>query len=143
LRDSTGNGTSNTAIVIWTGHILEGNERSDASPSRHSVVITPHNTTIFRDGEYVNKTATEIYNQSCFTLIHEISHLFGAPDHYCYGKNGNEEKCENLDCDECQYSYDEIRVCIMGELCIELLDEENIYCSDCTYIINTRIGGNH
>lgn len=84
-----GSGTSTTSYVLWTGHILPGNPPS-SSYSDFSVIITPNQTT---NSNYVNKSDAEVRMESLYTLMHELSHQLGAPDHYCYGVSEGDSVC--------------------------------------------------
>ncbi|MBR3961178.1 MAG: RICIN domain-containing protein [Clostridia bacterium] len=140
LRDVMGNGTNTNSRVLWTGHILTGNPRSNSNSTRNSVVITPYHTTT--GSSYTNKSDSDVRQESIFTLMHETSHQIGAPDHYCYDEDA--PYCENDYCDEHVYGMDDPRQCIMSyRYDIEAENESTLYCSSCLAIINAHIADHH
>lgn len=142
LRDSMGNGTSTNSRVLWTGHILPGNPSSNSNSDRYSVVITPKQTT--DPNSYTNKSAAEIREASIFSLMHELSHQLGAPDHYCDGPDPNENVCSNLNCDVCYGGYLSPRNCMMTYRCnIEETNESTLYCPSCLTTIDNHLSGHH
>ena len=130
LRDDLNDGTDNSTVAIWTGHILNNNGASTSNSSRHSIVLTPKYTTD-ETNEYSNKSPQEVAFQSIYTLMHECSHQLGAPDHYCAGV-GASGVCSNKSCDVCYKSgYNSPRRCIMSyRYDISTLDDNEIYCYD-------------
>lgn len=142
LRDGMGNGTNTNSRVLWTGHILPGNPSSNSNSGRHSVVITPKNTTT--GNNYTNKSDSEIRKESIYTLMHELSHQLDAPDHYCYGRDLNTGVCINPDCDTCQGGMTVARNCMMTyRYDIEEKSESTLYCSSCLADINNHLSGHH
>lgn len=60
-----------------------------------------------------NSNDAEVRKESIFTLMHELSHQLGAPDHYCYGPSTTSEGCANPNCDTCYMGRDAERPCMM------------------------------
>lgn len=143
LRDDLPNGTDTASVVIWTGHIMAGNGASSSSFSRHSVVITPMATITQTGMSYINKSEQDIQKESVYSLMHELSHQLGAPDHYCYGSDDENGKCANKDCDRCVHGTNP-RACIMsGRDDISTLTDQEIYCEDCRTIIANHLYDHH
>lgn len=141
MRNTLGNGTSTNTRVLWTGHILYGNERSNSVSSLGSVVITPYHTT---NGEpnFNNRPAGMARMQSIISLIHELSHQLGLPDHYCNDDKDETKHCSNPNCFECDGI--EGVTCIMYERNeVESWTEANIYCSNCLAMINEHLNDHH
>lgn len=142
LRDIMGNGTNICSRVLWTGHILTGNPASNANSSRFSVIITPKHTTT--GSNYANKSDSEVRKESIFTLMHELSHQLGAPDHYCYGIKEGETMCSNKNCDICYMGRTTIRSCMMSYRCnIENINDATLYCSSCLADICNHLSDHH
>ena len=140
LRLAVNMGTTTTTIVIWTGHILTDNAHSGSNWLLHSVVMTPFNVTN-PDNGYANESAQEVRTESVRTLLHELSHQLRAVDHYCYGRNGN-DTCSNENCDIC-VNKTEVRDCVMGNMGIDGVEDDEIYCDDCQNTIREHIEGHH
>ena len=82
--------------------------------------------------------------ESIFTLMHELSHQLGAPDHYCYGPSTTSEGCANPNCDTCYMGRDAERPCMMTyRYDIEATDEDVLYCSSCLQTIATHLTDHH
>ena len=140
LISQFGNGTSVLSRVAWTGHVLESRRSNSSSPS-HTVVISIGNVT---DNSNKNLPSDTIRYRRIYTLLHELSHQLGAPDHYCYddiaGSTGN---CNNSsgDCWICDLELSEEPYCVMSSLMVkdEVDLEEifsngtigSIYCDQC------------
>ena len=126
LRDDLSDGSANTSVVIWTGHILTDNARSNFSPLRRSIVITPWATY----DKITSGKFAEVAEENIFTLMHESSHHLWAKDHYCYnGKTENNindgtPPCSNTYCDICVYKQPRRNCAMTWRL-------EYTYCSDC------------
>ncbi len=143
LRDDLNNGTDTATVVIWTGHLMNDNygDRSNSNSYRHSVVITPWLTSTYID---TNTFEEDVYRENVFTLIHELSHQIGAPDHYCYGIKNGDSVCSNNYCDECRNGYSEPRSCLMSyRYDISTLTDEEMYCNDCITAINAHLANHH
>lgn len=137
LRNDLSDGTSTASIVIWTGHIMDQNERSDSSLQRQSVVITPWLTSTLT-------SYNDVERENVFTLIHELSHQIGAPDHYCYGKQNGALSCTNPDCDVCSVGLTATRVCLMSNrMDISTVSDADLYCSDCINTIRAHLYDHH
>ncbi len=151
LRSST-TGTRLSPVVVWTGHILEGNPRS-VWYSTYRIAITPYHTTTAQNGIYNNRSDYYVEMNSLHTFTHEMSHQLGAPDHYCY--NGyttkqqylsSGEPCVNSDCDICVKGESAIRNdCIMAVRSSNKLDlrDSNIHCDDCKNNISEYLSTYH
>ena len=138
LKESLSTGNNTNSIVIWTGHILDGNPVSCAF--NYTVVMTPYHTTKSYDN-YANKSDEDVYFYSIRSLIHELSHQLGAPDHYCR-KNG--KPCSNENCDICYKDYIYTRKCVMGDTDDFSVDNpEKIYCSECISTILAHLNEHH
>ena len=79
-----------------------------------------------------------------FTLLHELAHNFGAPDHYCE-TNQQGEDCGN---EFCYYHHNEMgysQNCLMGRYIgdISSYDNEDIFCDKCTETIRQHIRQHH
>lgn len=146
LRNTLPDGTQNSSVVIWTGHILLNNPSSDSNKSRFSILITPSQTTTEVAGSNMrnNKSESEIFTQSIYSFAHEISHQLGNPDHYCYRKNES-NVCDNPNCDICVYGYVNPRSCLMGDRNTGLLSlpDDNLLCSECQARIQQHLNEHH
>lgn len=142
LRNTMGDGTNLNSRVIWTGHIMTGNPASTSDSSRYSVVITPLHTTT--GSNYTNKSDSEVRKESIFTLMHELSHQLGAPDHYCGGIKEGQSVCSNTNCDVCYMGMPQPRTCIMSyRYDIEARNVSTLYCSSCQAVINDHLMNHH
>ena len=138
LKESLLTGDNTKSVVIWTGHILDGNPVSCAF--NYTVVMTPYYTTKSYDN-YANKSDEDVYFYSIRSLIHELSHQLGAPDHYCR-KNG--KPCSNENCDICYKDYIYTRKCVMGDNSdFSITDPDSIYCSECISTILAHLNEHH
>ena len=91
-----------------------------------------------------NSNDAEVRKESIFTLMHELSHQLGAPDHYCYGPSTTSEGCANPNCDTCYMGRDAERPCMMTyRYDIEATDEDVLYCSSCLQIIAAHLTDHH
>ena len=137
LTLNMGEGTNKTSIVLWTGHRMTDDimDRSNSVSASHSVIMTPTNTWPADR----NLSTTERRVVSIRTLLHELSHQFGAVDHYCYGRvDGG--KCQNENCDMCNDDIGVVRMCVMGkEINIADYDDESLYCSECLAAIKAYL----
>jgi len=143
LRNDLADGTPTATVAIWTGHLMRDNEgdRSNSSSSRNSIVITPWLFSTF-DDETTFKSDVE--REYIFTLMHELSHQLGAPDHYCREDYGIDRKCSNPYCDKCQNGLSTPRACIMSERCdLSTLTDEEMYCDDCMSMIQAHLNSHH
>ena len=140
LRDDLNDGTPTTSIVIWTGHIMDNNERSTSSlptSPRQSVVINPWLTSTLNN-------ADDIEREHSFDLMHELTHQLGVWDHYCYSSD-NMGVCNNPNCDKCIWGFDDIRQnCIMSYRAdLSTLSDAKTYCIDCQVIIQNHLNDHH
>ena len=143
LRKLMGNGTCLSSRVLWTGHILPGNPSSNSVFSSYSVVITPRHTTDSTNS-YINLSDSKVRTESIYTLMHELSHQLGAPDHYCRKDYQSDGKCTNAYCDVCVYGMTTPRSCMMSyRYNIETTDESELYCFSCRDKINEHLALNH
>ena len=143
LIKDTGKGTSTTSKVLWTGHVLDGNPRSNSLLDNYSVVMTLSEVT--NPYTHENLGSYKVKKESRYNLIHELSYQLGAPDHYCYNEEGaaKGQKCENKDCTECTQGKKAPK-CIMTKRC-DLADENinTLYCSSCWATIKAHLKNHH
>lgn len=93
---------------------------------------------------YTNKSDAAVRKESIFTLMHELSHQLGAPDHYCYGIPDGSTVCSNTSCDICYMGRETTRSCMMTyRYDIEATDEDVLYCSSCLQTIATHLTDHH
>ena len=147
LNSQLGLRKEKASTVLWTGHRMNDNlnDRSNYSPSSKSIVITRFYTSPWNEitGQYEEASSEEKFKKSTHTLLHELSHQLGAPDHYCYDL-GSLDSCDNKSCDMCVYGYDEPRDCAMSEPHdLSTLPDEDVYCADCKAIILAHIEDHH
>ena len=140
LKESLNTGNEILSIVIWTGHILNGNPGSVAF--NYTVVMTPHHTTSSING-YPNKPQDKVYYHSILSLMHELSHQIGAKDHYCKKGITDVGPCSNMNCDKCHNGYQETRKCIMADGDELLFTDNDLYCSECITNILTHLNEHH
>lgn len=117
--------------IIWTGHILDGNARSNSTVGIGSIVMTPYGSVKETSG-YPNDSSSEIREDRVYTLVHENGHQLGLFDHYCKGdKESNGGVCSNQYCCECN-GIPLPKGCIMLErIDIEDSTYTNLYCNNC------------
>ena len=132
-------GTSLNSKVLWTGHILKNNERSNSSSTTHTVIITPSG--VVDDDDYTNLSDTTIRIRSIYALMHELSHQLGTYDHYCEKDYNSQGKCSNDKCDICVYGKTSVRKCLMGDWGnnVETQNVGQIYCDSCMQIITSHL----
>lgn len=126
-----GDGDGNVSKVVWTGHMLDGNARSNATTMMGNVIITPYGT--FREvAGYPSVSDEKIREDRIYTLVHETGHQFGLYDHYCRGDISTiTNKCSNIFCATC-YIGTIPEGCIMYDrVDIESVTLTEIYCDDC------------
>lgn len=141
-----GSGSDTISNVVWTGHRLTGNARSNSSSYGHSVIITPAITSTYdaTTGTYVEASYSTKVIENSFTLMHELSHQLGAPDHYCYGVEPGHSCCSNTHCDECVYGFTNPRTCMMSyRVNVSTYDEATLYCPDCLATIGAHLADHH
>lgn len=142
MRDVMGDGSNVISRILWTGHIMTNNPASNSSSSRYSVIVTPKHTTT--GSTYTNESDAEVRKKSIFTLMHELSHQLGAPDHYCYGVSAGSSVCVNTNCDICYMGETVARTCMMSyRYDIEARDEDVLYCSSCLQDIAAHLTNHH
>ena len=127
--NSIDSGTYNRIVVVWTGHILYNNVPSAYFTNCSFIIMTPYHTTL--EGQnFINKLPKEVYRNSKYSLMHELTHQFKADDHYC---NKDGDPCSNKTCDICgEMELLSVRKCIMGERGdLSILDDSNVHCSEC------------
>ena len=131
-------GSSTLSRYLWTGHILADNQRSNSASDSHTVVMT---SAMVIDDSYENLSATDVRKESIFTLLHETSHQLGAPDHYCYGTNGDSQ-CSNDDCSTCNGQI--LPACIMStRYNVEITNINQLYCDTCIATIKAHLETHH
>lgn len=142
LINDKGAGTAVSTRVLWTGHIMSNHngDRSNSHSGNHTVIITPYSTVY--DVTYNNKNDATVRQNSIFTLIHELSHQIGAPDHYCYASMAA-SSCSNPFCYYHVFGMSNPPNCIMSAYKnIEALGN-NLYCNDCYSMIFDHLGNHH
>lgn len=137
LQSTYGSGHDRVAKVLWTGHMMKDRATSVSRPNAYMAMITPTNS-LQDNGEarYGNLLEGYLFGD----LTHELSHLLGANDHYCFGKNGNAH-CSNPDCDECNKKP--LRRCIMRLYVDGMEDQYDIYCDACINVIRNHINAHN
>ena len=137
LQSTYGSGNDRVAKVLWTGHMMKDRATSVSRPNVYMAMITPTNS-LQDNGEarYGNLLEGYLFGD----LTHELSHLLGANDHYCFGKNGNAH-CSNPDCDECNKKP--LRRCIMRLYVDGMEDQYDIYCDACINVIRNHINAHN
>ncbi len=133
INEDFGNGSSKTLRVIWTGHDM-GQVRSGASPDFFSITLNPY---YFVHGiNAANSDYDFMVDRNQYSLLHELGHIFTAPDHYCYGN----KPCSNNFCDECYIKPEMERVCFMEQpYILSELNIEDYYCTLCDSRIETYL----
>ena len=148
LVSQFGNGTDTMTRVAWTGHMTgttDNDLRSRSYGWTHSVIILLGSVTN-PDGTNFHTTTVRIARIN--TLLHELSHQLGAPDHYCYKDLGNDNKCTNTNCSHCVYGDNDpecIQSCKIRNVAIKVSMGEalEIYCSDCKSCIFSHLNNHH
>lgn len=128
-----GSGNNTTAKIVWTGHVLESG--SSCSYADEHIILIANGTVT--DSSNNNRTDDVIRYQRIYDMLHEISHQFGAPDHYCYDVDS--ENCNNPtnDCYRCDRNLTVEPDCVMTARKYDLEsrlnngDVDTIYCSQC------------
>lgn len=117
--------------IVWTGHILDGNARSNSTVGLGSIVMTPYGSVKEASG-YPNDSDTDIREDRVYTLVHETGHQFGVYDHYCKGDISEiTNRCSNNYCSKCNGETIP-KGCIMYErINLENTDISDLYCDDC------------
>ena len=96
-----------------------------------------------------NLSENVIRYERIYTLLHELSHQLGAPDHYCYDESS--ENCNNPsnDCWRCDRGLTEEPVCLMSKRMDDLEQRlysgnlEDVYCEQCRSSTNDKGILNH
>ncbi len=132
LRKQFGGGGGSVSKVVWIGHKMTDNERSNAIVGKGDIVMTPYGT--------IDKTSAKIREDRIYTLVHETSHQFGVNDHYCRGDISEiTKKCSYIHCSKC-YGGTIPNGCIMYErVNIEEVSFTELYCDDCIKNITNTI----
>lgn len=143
-----GIGSQTTTNVLWTGHILEDNASSAAyfppSYEYYAAIITPKHTTDQTD--FSNLSNYEYNKQSRYTLMHELSHELGLPDHYCYNPDlsASGGRCGNSQCYTCVWGLSEKPICMMQtRINVENSNIGLIYCPDCHLDLRQHLSDHH
>ncbi len=128
-----GAGTSTNIKTSWTGHVLESIS-SNSSSTTHTIVMTIGMVT---NSSHDNLSESKIRQERIYTLLHELSHQLGAPDHYCYDETSNNCNNPTNDCWRCDRGLTEPPECLMTSRMSDLESKLNngnldtIYCSQC------------
>ncbi len=142
LRTQFGVGTDSTVLATWTGHVLDNN-RCDSSSNTHTIRLSIHATT-YENANYTNKPTAVIRYESIFSLLHELSHQLGAPDHYCYDLSSSNCGNPTNDCWRCDNYLEEEPVCIMDRRMDDIESRlnsgnlEGLYCDQCLSSSNEK-----
>lgn len=144
LESQFGTGMNRLTRVAWTGHVLE-DRASNSDSLTHTVVMTIGSVT---DASNNNLSEAEIRYQRIYTLLHELSHQLGAPDHYCYNEAGENGNCDNPtnDCHICDHNNAPAPICIMtsrygyDDLETRLMagNLSGVYCSQCRSSVHEK-----
>ena len=154
-------GSKTSTTVFWTGHRMDGNERSCSwwdGENPNTVVMTMYKSFPYDEEKGTSTAYSYAYqrNLEASTLFHELCHQFEVFDHYCRFDAGDDIKteevtaCSNPGCDKCKNSENDtnfggtVRECAMGST--YLLSEhtaESILCSDCVESIVAHLENHH
>lgn len=133
-------GDATTAKIAWTGHVLESRSSSSSS-TQHVIVMTIGMVT---DENNNNLPTDTIRDQRIYTLLHEISHQLGAPDHYCYDEKSSNCNNPTNDCWRCDNGLSSPPVCIMTSRTYDIEDRllagnaDTLYCSQCKSFTHSK-----
>ena len=141
--NSYGQGSSTTAKILWTGHIInddsEKNGSSASYPSQKTIIITPKYTT--NSSSYLNLSDYRVKWNSRFTLLHETAHQLSTKDHYCIKNSAG--TCINEYC----YTHKDFgsSLCVMTDRCDieEERTDANMFCTNCKSMINSHLMNHH
>lgn len=139
LIEQFGAGDAKKSRIAWTGHYLEDG-RSDSSSASHTVVMAVK--------EENNNSGRSIRSLYVYSLLHEISHQLGAPDHYCYSSGtGGSYPCDNENCFNCQQGCPP-PICLMSgfsfvENSMENHTTDSLYCDQCKSLLHSQGIGTH
>lgn len=119
--------------VLWSGHILDENR------SFCSWYAGINGIMIIDNRKEANREEEERY-----TILHELAHNFGAPDHYCENTL-SEEDCGMELCYRHHSERGYSENCLMGKFIsdISTYDNEDIFCDKCTETIKEHIRQHH
>ena len=132
LIDQKGPSSAPAAKVLWTGHKTSGREKSYYNSYFGAVLLTSSEAP-----DFVASNKGTVFDAYTYELHHEMSHRFGANDHYCTADPPG-SGCDQPFCDLCVYNRDDIRDCIMSTYKNLGQDSEaSIHCVDC--IIRIRL----
>ncbi len=126
--------------VVWTGHKLDTG--SSASYTNNYVVVIAIG--MVTDSNYNNKSAAVIRDERIYTLLHELAHQLGAPDHYCYDESSDDCNNPTNDCYRCDNGMTTMPNCLMSyrmddlEELLENNDLSGIFCDQCLSAISEK-----
>ena len=142
--NDNGKGTASSANILWTGHILDGNPPSAAYTTHRVIINTPK---MVVDGNSYENISSKYQKESRYTLMHELSHILGTHDHYCFKDFGTDNKCSNKYCWPCreaqEYPDGFPNELMYSRFNIETVEFKGIYCFDCIKIITEGLYGHH
>jgi|GEM_PF-4268475 len=167
-----GVGTKRLTKVMWTGHIayekdVNGNlklARPQAVPyyddghikAWHNIVLMPPSDVVNASNGYSNLANAVVESRYESTLLHELSHTLGAPDHYsCWGPDcscnspytcGKSHVCKNSGCWKCHQNLyiDAGGICIMNyPYNMHTTNINKLYCPQCLELINDHLRDHH
>lgn len=128
-----GSGTSITTKALWTGHVLDS--RSSCIYTNDQIIVVTIG--MVTDSSHNNYSDETIRHQRIYTLLHELSHALGAPDHYCYDETSNNCNNPTEDCWRCDNGLVAPPTCLMtsrtSSLELRLNNDQlsTLYCSQC------------
>lgn len=142
-----GVGTKTLTKYFWTGHIPNPTDQASfsvqyykdkyTSETLHSIVcIMPGDVT--QGYWFTNKPESTVRKEYKYTLLHETSHQFDAPDHYCFGTNCSNQYCwvhhPELMAESCimRYRYN-----------VDGLNINKLYCPRCVDTIFNHLVDHH
>lgn len=126
--------------MLWTGHVLDGNPRSNSQVSNYSIVMTLSEVT--NSSTHENLGSYKVKMESRFNLIHELSHQLGARIIIAMGMNKCND-CANKNCTKCTQDKEPPK-CIMTyryDLAKENIN--TLYCSSCLATIKAHLKNHH
>ncbi len=135
-----GNFNEKRASILWSGQKLFNGEAS----GNRSFVYGFYGTVNIID---IIEPSSQYYNETFYTLLHEMAHVHGAPDHYheLYIVDG-ETRCIGGDlCDDCNPETGRDENCIMEQIWVKNPSaiEDFYFCEDCYNDIQQYIETNY
>ena len=129
-------GTETAASVIFTGNRLYNDDGTECNRS-----FQWYNYGVCMQQIFSN--SSEYYTKYLDTMVHELAHIVGAPDHYHEVVNG---VCKNKErCYQCNSSTGRPEWCLMDDCYINPndYDAETIFCDACINDIQNHLKSGH